>query len=135
MGKRGPFPEIAARCHVAGYDIVGSACSTGRPTCPDCRFIPAQGTLLVRADRRKVFPVNPPFDHPRSGFATKGRCNPGSTTSIPNCYTWRPTCRGHIEKGPATAVLEMALAAAWVRRPDARAVEVVDVELRRPPFE
>src|SRR5207248_2144837 len=37
---------------------------------------------------------------------------------------------------PAAAVLEMALAAARSRRPDAVAIEAVDVELRRPlPFE
>ena len=37
---------------------------------------------------------------------------------------------------PAAAVLEMALAAARFRRPDASAIEVADVELRRPlPFD
>ena len=37
---------------------------------------------------------------------------------------------------PAAAVLEMALAAARSRRPDAAAIEAVDVELRRPlPFD
>jgi len=51
-----------------------------------------------------------------------------------------PWLGDHVVEGlpvlPAAAVLEMALAATRARRPDARALEVVDVELRRPlPFD
>ena len=82
-------------------------------------------------------PVDPPFDHPLLGFRQHGPIPFWLNHLDPQVLPW---LADHAIEGvpvlPAAAVLEMALAAARLRRPDARAVEVVDVELRRPlPFD
>ncbi len=82
-------------------------------------------------------PANPPFDHPLLGFHQGGPIPMWVNHLDPEVMPW---LADHAIEGipvlPAAAVLEMALAAAWQRRPDANALDVVDVELRRPlPFE
>jgi phthiocerol/phenolphthiocerol synthesis type-I polyketide synthase C len=133
-----PFPAIAAKCHVAGHDITGAACFDG-PVDP-------RGLPLYVWDRDRFWfertvenanLVDPIFDHPLLGFRQKGPVPFWLNHLDPELLPW---LGDHAVEGvpvlPAAAVLEMALATARLRRPDARALEVVDVELRRPlPFE
>ncbi|HVC52497.1 MAG TPA: SDR family NAD(P)-dependent oxidoreductase [Stellaceae bacterium] len=133
-----PFPAIAARCHVSGYDIAkapwfdGAAERRGLPLYPWQRerfwFEPTtEGPDLI----------NPQFVHPLVGYRQSG--------PLPLWINWLdadllPWLADHAIEGvpvlPAAAVLEMALAAARTRRPEADALEVADVELRRPlPFD
>src|SRR5216684_182032 len=107
QGSEDPFPEIAARCHVAGHDISAAERFDGPA---DLCGLPLYPWQKQRFWLNHLDPEVLPWlaDHAIEGVPVL----------------------------PATAVLEMALAAAWLRRPEARAVEVVDVELRRPlPFD
>ena len=133
-----PFPAIAARCHVAGYDWTSSPSFDG-PTDP-------RGLPLYPWKRERFWfavtteapdLVNPPFDHPLLGFRQRG-----ATASWLNHLDEQvlPWIADHAIEGvpvlPAAAILEMALAAARWRWPDAPALEVFDVEVRRPmPFD
>jgi phthiocerol/phenolphthiocerol synthesis type-I polyketide synthase C len=137
-GSEDPFPEIAARCHVAGHDISRADRFDG-PV--DLRGLPLYPWQKERFWFERTVegtnPVDPPFDHPLLGFRQQGPVPFWLNHLDPDVLPW---LADHAIEGvpvlPATAVLEMALAAAWLRRPDARAVEVVDVELRRPlPFD
>jgi phthiocerol/phenolphthiocerol synthesis type-I polyketide synthase C len=133
-----PFPAIAAHCHAAGHDWTSSPSFDG-PTDP-------RGLPLYPWSRERFWfgvtteasdLVNPPFDHPLLGFR-----QPGATASWLNHLDEKvlPWIADHAVEGvpvlPAAAILEMALAAARWRWPDAPALEVFDVELRRPmPFD
>ena len=138
QGSEDPFPAIAARCHVAGCDIIGAARFDG-PADP--------GGLPLYPWQKERFwfertvegnnPVDPPFDHPLLGFRQHGPVTFWLNHLDPEVLPW---LADHAIEGvpvlPAAAVLEMVLAAARLRRPEARALEVVDVELRRPlPFD
>ncbi|HEV8680877.1 MAG TPA: acyltransferase domain-containing protein, partial [Stellaceae bacterium] len=138
QGGEDPFPAIAARCHVAGYDITGAERFDG-PTDP-------RGLPLYPWQKEHFWfertvegsnPANPPFDHPLLGFRQHGPVPFWLNHLGPEVLPW---LADHAVEGmpvlPAAAVVEMALAAARLRRPEARALEVVDVELRRPlPFD
>src|SRR4051812_2078884 len=133
-----PFPAIAAQCHVAGHDIIGAVRFHG-PTDP-------RGLPLYCWDRERFWfdrtvesanPVDPVFDHPLLGFRQAAPLPFWLNHLDPDLLPW---LADHAVEGipvlPAAAVLEMALATARIRRPDASALEVIDVELRRPlPFE
>jgi acyl transferase domain-containing protein/acyl carrier protein len=133
-----PFPALAARCHVAGHDITGSDRFAG-PTGPE-------GLPLYPWDRERFWfertvessnLTNPPFDHPLLGFRQIGPTPYWVNHLDPEILPW---LADHAVEGmpvlPAAAVVEMALAAARLRRPDGQAIEVADVELRRPlPFD
>ncbi|HEX2151044.1 MAG TPA: type I polyketide synthase, partial [Stellaceae bacterium] len=133
-----PFPAIAARVHVAGYDIVeakrfdGPAEPNGLPLYPwnKERF---WFDRTVEASN----PVDPRFDHPLLGFRQNGAVRSWLNHLDPEILPW---LADHAVEGvpvlPGAAIVEMALAAAQLRRPDAAAIEVRDIELRRPvPFE
>ena len=133
-----PFPAIAAHCHAAGHDWTSSPSFDG-PSDP-------RGLPLYPWNRERFWfgvtteasdLVNPPFDHPLLGFRQRG-----ATASWLNHLDEKvlPWIADHAVEGvpvlPAAAILEMALAAAQWRWPDAPALEVFDVELRRPmPFD
>ncbi len=129
-----PFPAIAARLHVAGHDMSQAAWLDG-PSDP-C------GLPLYPWQRQRYwFPrtaeaveqVNPVRDHPLLGFRRDG--------PVPS---WRnhldttlfPFLADHAIDGvpvlPAAAIIDMALAAARTRYPDAAALELRDVELLHP---
>jgi acyl transferase domain-containing protein/NADPH:quinone reductase-like Zn-dependent oxidoreductase/acyl carrier protein len=138
QGGDDPFPAIAARCHVAGYDITGAARFDG-PAEPD-------GLPLYPWDKERFWfertvegsnLISPPFDHPLLGFRQSGAMPFWLNHLDPEVLPW---IADHAVEGvpvlPAAAVVEMALASARLRRPDAAAIEVADVELRRPlPFD
>jgi phthiocerol/phenolphthiocerol synthesis type-I polyketide synthase C len=133
-----PFAAIAARCHVAGYDITASECFDGAADHSALPLYPWQKERFW-FDRtvEDIHAVDPPFDHPLLGFRQRGPVLSWLNHIDPALVPW---LADHAIEGvpvlPAAAVLEMALAAARLRRPDAAAIEVVDVELRRPlPFD
>jgi acyl transferase domain-containing protein/NADPH:quinone reductase-like Zn-dependent oxidoreductase/NADP-dependent 3-hydroxy acid dehydrogenase YdfG/acyl carrier protein len=138
QGEADPFSAIAARCHVAGHDITGAARFDGAG---------AVAGLPLYAWQRERFwfertvegadPANPPFDHPLLGFRQHAPVPYWLNHLDPEVLPWLADhAVERLPVLPAAAVLEMALAAARLRRPEARAIEVADVELRRPlPFE
>ena len=133
-----PFPGIAARVHVAGYDITGARRYDG-PAEPD-------GLPLYPWNRERFWfertveagnLTDPRFDHPLLGFRQTGTVRSWLNHLDPDILPW---LADHAVEGvpvlPGAAIVEMALAAARLRRPDAAAIEVSDIELRRPlPFE
>ena len=137
-GHDDPFPAIAARCHVAGHDITGSSRFDGPHALAGLPLYPWQKQRFwFEQSVESAGSVNPPFEHPLLGFRPAGPQSAWLNHLDPEALPW---LADHAVEGvpvlPAAAVLEMALAAARLRRPDARALEVVDVELRRPlPFE
>ena len=133
-----PFPAIAAHCHTAGYDWTSSASFDG-PS--DSRGLPlypwSRERFWFAVTTEAADLVSPPFDHPLLGFRQRG-----ATANWLNHLDEQvlPWIADHAVEGvavlPAAAILEMALAAAQWRWPDAPALEVFDVELRRPmPFD
>jgi acyl transferase domain-containing protein len=137
-GEGDPFPEVAARCHVAGHDLSRAAVFDG-PTNP-------RGLPLYPWHRERFWfeqtveatdPANAPFDHPLLGFR-----QPGPDACWINHLDRQvlPWIDDHAIEGtpvlPAAAILECALAAARSRWPDAPVLEVLDAEIRRPlPFD
>jgi len=133
-----PFPAIAAHCHVAGYDLMGAGSFDG-PADP-------HGLPLYPWHRQKFWfditseganAVNPPFDHPLLGFRQRGPIPCWLNHLDEQVVPW---IADHAVEGvavlPAAAVVEMALAAAKWRWPDAAVLEVRELEIRRPmPFD
>jgi len=129
-----PFPAMAARLHVAGYDIAGSDWFDG-PNDP--RGLPLYPWQRERFwfDRtvEAVEQANPIFDHPLLGF-----CQSGAPKSWLNHLdtTLFPFLADHRVDGipvlPAAAIIDMALAAARTCSPDAPSLELRDIELLRP---
>jgi acyl transferase domain-containing protein/NADPH:quinone reductase-like Zn-dependent oxidoreductase/NAD(P)-dependent dehydrogenase (short-subunit alcohol dehydrogenase family)/acyl carrier protein/SAM-dependent methyltransferase len=133
-----PFPAIAAHCHVAGYDLTRASCFDG-PADP-------RGLPLYPWDRQKfwfdvtveaVDPTNPPFDHPLLGFRQRGPIPCWLNHLDEQVLPWiGDHAVEEMPVFPAAAMVEMALAAARWRWPDAPVLEVLDLELRRPlPFD
>ena len=127
-----PFPAVAAQCHVSGYDWTAAGPFDG-PVDP-------RGLPLYRWQRERFWfdktaeaidLVNPPFDHPLLGFrqggATPCWVNHLDRDALP--WIGDHTIEGAVVL-PAAAMLEMALAAAHWRWPDAPVLEVADLEIR-----
>ena len=134
QGGEDPFAAIAGRCHVAGADITGAARFDG-PSGPDgLPLYPWQKERFwFERTVENAHLVDPPCDHSLLGFRQSGPGESWLNHLDPEVLPW---LADHAVEGvpvlPAAAVLEMALATARLRRPQASAVEVVDVELRRP---
>ncbi len=137
-GDGDPFPGIAARCYVAGYDLAAAPRFEGRL---DLRGLPLYPWTRQRFwfDRtvESTNPENPPFDHPLLGFRQSGPLRHWLNHLDELVLPW---IADHAVEGmpvfPAAAILETALAAARWRWPDAAAWEAFDVEVRRPlPFD
>lgn len=131
--KHDPIATIAARAHAAGADIrhadafVGEAAVRGLPAYPWQRerfWVPRTGEATDT--------VVPPFDHPllgqrRGDQPLEWRRHIGLELQL-----W---LADHVVGGaavvPAAALLEMALAAARARHPNAAALDLLDVEIGR----
>jgi acyl transferase domain-containing protein/NADPH:quinone reductase-like Zn-dependent oxidoreductase/acyl carrier protein len=129
-----PFPAIAAMLHVAGHDLSGAAPFDG-PSDP-------RGLPLYPWQRERYWfartveatnSVAPIFDHKLLGFRQDG--------ALPSWLNHldldlQPFLGDHRIDGmpvlPAAAIIDMALAAARARNPDAPGLELGDVELLRP---
>ncbi|HXC13142.1 MAG TPA: SDR family NAD(P)-dependent oxidoreductase [Stellaceae bacterium] len=132
-----PFPEIAARCYVAG-DLASAALFDGDA---DPRGLPLypwdRGHFWFDKTVEAAEPENPPFDHPLLGFRQSGPLPYWINHLDDQVLPW---IADHAVEGlavfPAAAIVETALAAARWRWPDARVLEAFDVEVRRPlPFD
>src|SRR5439155_11604494 len=129
-----PFPAIAAKCHAAGYDWTAAALFDGPA---DPRGLPLypwnRERFWFAATAEALDLVNPPFDHPLLGFRQQG-APPSWLNHLDEQVL--PWIADHAVEGiavlPAAAILEMAFAAARFRWPDAPALEVFDLEVRRP---
>jgi phthiocerol/phenolphthiocerol synthesis type-I polyketide synthase C len=129
-----PFPIIAARLHVAGCDMSRAAWLDGPDDPRGLPLYPWQrqrfwfGRTVEAIDQ-----TNPRCDHPLLGFRQPGSV-PGWVNQLDT--TLFPFLADHRVEGtpilPGAAVIEMALAAARTRYPDASALELRDVELLRP---
>ncbi|HTV89806.1 MAG TPA: beta-ketoacyl synthase N-terminal-like domain-containing protein, partial [Stellaceae bacterium] len=132
------FAAIAVRCHVAGHSIAAGRQFDGAGDPSRLPLYPWQKEhFWFERTVEDTRAVDPPFDHPLLGFRQPG---PVATWLNHLDAERLPWLADHAIEGlpvlPAAAVLEMALAAARLRRPDAAVVEVADVELRRPlPFD
>jgi phthiocerol/phenolphthiocerol synthesis type-I polyketide synthase C len=130
-----PFPTIAARVHVAGHDI-GDAARFAGPADP--RRLPLYPWQRERFWFARTVegtdPTNPIHDHPLLGFRRGG----GPLLSWVNhvdlmLFPWLADHRvGGMPVLPAAVVLDMALAAARIGRPEAETLTVADLELQRP---
>jgi phthiocerol/phenolphthiocerol synthesis type-I polyketide synthase C len=133
-----PFPAIAAQCHAAGYDWTAASLFDGPA---DPRGLPLypwnRERFWFAATAEALDLVSPPFDHPLLGFRQRG-APPSWLNHIDEQVL--PWIADHAVEGvpvlPAAAILEMAIAAARWRWPEAPALEVFDLEVRRPmPFD
>ena len=137
-GDGDPFPALAARCYVAGYDLPGASRFDGRS---DPRGVP-----LYPWQRQSFWfdktveandPASPPFDHPLLGFRQHGPAPHWLNHLDDQVLPW---IADHAVDGmgvlPAAAILEIAFAAARWRWPETAVLEAFDVEMRRPiPFD
>src|SRR5262249_25200621 len=133
QGGDDPFPGIAARCHVAGCDITGGERFDGSVELGGLPlYVWQKEHFWFGRTVEDAHSMDPPFDHPLLGFRQGGPVPSWLNHLDPDVLPW---LADHAVEGvpvlPAAAVLEMALAAALLRRPEAGAVEVLDVELRR----
>src|SRR5439155_7662413 len=69
QGSEDPFGEIAARCHVAGYDISAAARFDGPTELAGLPLYPWQKeSFWFERTVEGANPANPPFEHPLLGF-------------------------------------------------------------------
>ena len=137
-GDGDPFPRIAARCYVAGYDLPAAPLFDGPA---DSRSVPLYPWQRQQFWLDKTVeasdPENPPFDHPLLGFRQHGPAPHWLNHLDQQLLPW---IADHAVEGipvfPAAAILEIALAAGRWRWPEAAVLEAFDVEIRRPlPFD
>ncbi len=129
-----PFPTIAARCYVAGYDWPAARLFDGRRQ--------PRGVPLYPRDSRPFWFEktveaagyhDPPFDHPLLGFRQHGPLPNWLNHLDEHVLPWLADHR--VEDAvvyPAAAIVESALAAARHRSPEATVLEAAEIELRRP---
>jgi phthiocerol/phenolphthiocerol synthesis type-I polyketide synthase C len=129
-----PFPAITVMLHVAGHDLSGAAPFDGPSDPRGLPLYPWQRERYwfhrtVEATDR----VDPIFDHKLLGFRQDGPL-PSWLNHLD--LDLQPFLGDHRIDGmpvlPAAAIIDMALAAARARNPDAPALELGDVELLRP---
>jgi acyl transferase domain-containing protein/NADPH:quinone reductase-like Zn-dependent oxidoreductase/acyl carrier protein len=131
--KHDPVAAIAARAHAAGADIRASTVFTGAASARGLPAYPWQRERFwVPRTQESTDPVLLADDHPLLGIRAGDQP-----------LEWRqhfglalqPWVADHTVGGaavvPAAALIDMALAAARARHPDAAAVDLLDVEIGR----
>ena len=133
---RDAIAVAAARCHVAGCDIRSAAVFAGPhrhqglPAYPWQRERHWLGRTAESTDTATLA-----VEHPLLGWRSDARAEPAEWSSHlgPSAQAW---LADHVVGGatvaPAAALIEMALAAARARHPNAAAVELLDLEISRP---
>ncbi|MGD0106468.1 MAG: beta-ketoacyl synthase N-terminal-like domain-containing protein, partial [Rhodopila sp.] len=128
-----PFAAAVAECHVAGADITTAACFDGvalvrgLPPYPYQRQHYAAGRTV-----EAVEVTSPAADHRLLGFR-----DPASRDAWMSHLSTatEPWLADHVVHGaailPAAAIIEMALATARVRHPEAELLEIQDLEITR----
>jgi acyl transferase domain-containing protein/acyl carrier protein len=133
-----PFPEIAAQCWVAGYDLTAAPVFEGPASPQRLPLYPWQRERFWFDETAEAVPLaNPSFEHPLLGFRCPGESRSWYNHIDRHVLGW---IADHALEGvpimPAAAILEIGLAAARSQWPDAAVLETRDVEVRRPlPFE
>src|SRR5439155_1729893 len=133
-----PFPALAAQCHIAGYDITRAARFDGAANPRELPLYPWQRERFwFEHTVENLGLSDPPFEHPLLGYRQAGPVRGWVNHLDPETLPW---LADHAVEGvpvlPAAAVLEMAAAAARAQRPTATAIELADIEVRRPlPFD
>ena len=135
--KNDPIAAIAARVHAAGGDIRRSAVfETPRTNSAALRSLPRypwqRERFWVARTTESTDPATVPFDHPLLGQ----RVGPQPLEWVRHLgIEQMPWLADHAVGGaavmPAAAMLDLALAAARQRRPDAVALELLEVEIGR----
>jgi phthiocerol/phenolphthiocerol synthesis type-I polyketide synthase C len=133
-----PFPAIGAQCHVSGYDWTAEGPFDGPVEPRDLPLYRWQRERFWFGRTAEVIDlVGPPFDHPLLGFRRGGAAPCWVNHLDRDALPW---IGDHTIEGvavlPAAAMLEMAVAAAHWRWPDASVLEIADLEIQHPlPFE
>jgi acyl transferase domain-containing protein/NADPH:quinone reductase-like Zn-dependent oxidoreductase/acyl carrier protein/SAM-dependent methyltransferase len=128
-----PFPRFAASCYAAGYNLAASPLFDGAISPRRLPIYPWQReSFWIALTAEGTDFGKPIFDHALLGF----RKSPGSVEWInlidPVLFPWLADHK--VDDSivlPAAAIIEMALAAARHRFPDAAAIDVRDLEIRR----
>ena len=133
-GGGAPFRRIAGQLHVAGHDISGGGLFNGPAALEGLPRYPWQRERYwyERTDEA-TDTVAAPLDHPLLGYRRGAEAGLWYNTLDTASQPW---LADHAVDGaallPATAMVEMALAAARARFPDAPALDVLDLEITRP---
>ena len=129
-----PFPRLAAQAYVAGHDISAAAVFDGPAAEHALPHYPWQRTRFwyERTDEA-TDTIAARRDHPLLGFR---RGDEPAVWFRTLDTTDEPWLADHAVDGaallPATAMVEMALAAARMRHPEASSLDVLDLEITRP---
>ncbi len=128
-----PFPGIASRCYVAGADLSAGRCFDGPAAVRDLPSYPWQRQRYSAGRTVEAIEVTTPtHDHPLLGFR-----DPQSRDAWMSHLSTasEPWLADHVLQGvpvlPAAAMIEMALAAARIRHPEAKTLELQDLEITR----
>ncbi len=128
-----PFAAAALACHAAGADITAAATLAGPRRVHDLPRYPWQHRPFHPLRTVEgVELASPVREHPLLGF--RDQQAPFSWTADLSTAT-EPWLAGHVVDGvpvlPAAAMIDMALAAARARHPDAAVLELQDLEITR----
>jgi len=128
-----PIARIAAQCHALGVSISeaprfdGIATARGLPTTAWQRE-----KIWIELTNEALHLVAPPLDHPLLGWRADAT---GSRWRADIAIATTPWLADHAIDGsvvlPAAAMIDMALAAAAVRWPEARTLEILGLEISR----
>ena len=134
IASEDPFPRIAAQAYAAGHDISAAAVFDGPAAEHALPHYPWQRTRFwyERTDEA-TDTIAARRDHPLLGFR---RGDEPALWFRTLDTTDEPWLADHAVDGaallPATAMVEMALAAARMRHPEASSLDVLDLEITRP---
>ena len=129
-----PFRRIAGQAHVAGHDISGAAMFDGSVGLRDLPRYPWQRERYwYEPTDEATDTISARRDHPLLGFRRDDAPDLWHNTLDLASQPW---LADHAVDGtpllPAAAMVEMALAAARARHPDAAALDVMDLEIVKP---
>jgi acyl transferase domain-containing protein/NADPH:quinone reductase-like Zn-dependent oxidoreductase/acyl carrier protein len=137
-GETDPFPTIAARCYVAGYDLAQARAFDGDHAPRSLPLYPwNRERFWFDKTVEAADPESPRFEHPLLGFRQAGPLPHWLNHLDQQVMPW---IADHAVEGmpvfPAAAILETAMAAARSRWPEAAGWDAFDLEVRRPlPFD
>jgi acyl transferase domain-containing protein/NADPH:quinone reductase-like Zn-dependent oxidoreductase/acyl carrier protein len=123
----------AAECHVAGADLAAAACFDGPATVRGLPPYPFQRQRYVATRTTEAVEIIAPAeDHPLLGFRDPAADNSWMSHISTAAQPWLAE---HVVDGaavlPAAAMIDMALATARVRYPEAISLEIQDLEIFR----
>ena len=123
----------AAECHVAGANLTTAACFDGPAAVRGLPLYPFQRQRHAATRSTESIEVIAPIDdHPLLGFRDPASRDAWMSHLSIASHPW---LADHVVDGaavlPAAAMIDMALAAARVRHPDAALLEIQDLEITR----